>query len=80
MKEKLFEFYGVKTASHIILIIRMIFFGNLSGNTFDAFISRLQGNKAPNSNIIFEFIFFIINAPILLPVIPFTRNYRSKKN
>ncbi len=75
--DKLFNFYGKKTAEHIILIIRMIFFGNLAGNTFDAFISRLKGKKAENSNIIFEFIFFVLNIPILLPLMPFVKKYRK---
>lgn len=69
MTEKLFEFYGAETANHIILMIRIIFFGNLSGNTFDAFLDRLKGKKAENSNVIFEFFFFILNAPIMLPLL-----------
>lgn len=69
MNDKLVEFYGPETASHIILMIRMIFFGNLSGNTFDAFLSRLKGNKVENSNVIFEFFFFIISAPFMLPLL-----------
>ena len=73
MTDKLFEFYGDNTANHIIIFIRMIFFGNLQGNTFDAFLSRLKGNKAKNSNVIFETIFFIINAPLLLPILPFIK-------
>ena len=77
MEEKLFDFYGKKTANHIYIIIRMIFFGNLLGNTFDAFLSRLKGNKAENSNVLFEFFFFIINAPFLLPILPFTKRYRN---
>ncbi len=44
MTVKLFEYYGDKTARHIILFIRMIFFGNLLGNTFDAFLSKLKGS------------------------------------
>ncbi len=77
MKEKLFDYYGDKTANHIILIIRMIYFGNLSGNTFDAFISRFKGKKAANSNVIFEFFFFLLNIPILLPLMPFVKKYRK---
>ncbi len=57
-------------AEHINLIIRMIYYGNLSGNTFDAFISRLKGKKAPNSNALFEAIFFILSVPVLLPILP----------
>jgi AhpD family alkylhydroperoxidase len=77
MKARLFEYYGEKTARHIIAIIRMIFFGNLSGNTFDAFLSRLRGNGAQNSSAIFEMFFFIFAAPFLLPLIPSTRKYRT---
>ncbi len=77
MKKKLFDYYGEKTAKHIIIIIRMITFGNLSGNTFDAFLSRIKGNKAENSNVIFETIFFILNSPIMLPMLPFTKKYRD---
>lgn len=77
MKARLFEYYGEKTAKHIILIIRMIFFGNLSGNTFDAFLSRLRGNKAQNSNVIFELFFFIFTAPFLIPLIPFTKKIQN---
>lgn len=73
MTEKLIEFYGAETANHIILMIRIVYFGNLSGNTFDAFLSRLKGNKAENSNVIFEFFFFLINAPILLPLLLFSK-------
>lgn len=75
MTEKFFEFYGDKNAKHILLIIRMIFFGNLQGNTFDAFLSRLKGNKAENSNIVFEFFFFIINAPFMLPLLLFMKKH-----
>jgi len=77
MTQKLIEFYGTKTAEHILVIIRMIFFGNLTGNTFDAFLSRLKGNKAPKSNVVFEFFFFLINIPFLLPVLPLTKKYRQ---
>ena len=77
MTDKLFEFYGKKTAENILMKIRMIFFGNLYGNTFDAFLSRLKGNKSENSNLIFEFFFFIFSAPLLIPLIPFTKKYRK---
>ncbi len=60
-------FYGERTARHIMLFIRMIFFGNLSGNTFDAFLSRLRGEKAENSSLGFETLHFLISAPVMLP-------------
>jgi len=31
--KKIFDYYGNKTAKHIILVIRMIYWGNLYGNT-----------------------------------------------
>ena len=40
MTDNLFKYYGNKTAEHIILIIRMIFFGNLAGNTFEVFLGK----------------------------------------
>jgi len=80
MTKKLFDFYGEKTAKHIFLMIRMIFFGNLSGNTFDAFLSRLKGKKAKNSNVLFETLFFIVNAPFMLPLMPATKKYRKQLN
>jgi len=67
MTKKLFDYYGEKTANHIILVIRMIYFGNLYGNTWDAVISRFRGVSVPNSNIIFEVVYFLINAPLMFP-------------
>lgn len=58
MTEKFNEYYGEKTANHIFMIIRMIYFGNLLGNTWDAIISRFEGNPVENSSVIFEFFFF----------------------
>jgi len=74
MTQKLIDFYGSKTAEHIILMIRIIFFGNLSGNTFDAFLSRFKGDKAENSNVVFEFLFFLFTSPVMLPL-----HFLSKK-
>ena len=58
MTARLFARYGDKTAKHIILLIRMIFFGNLFGNTWDAVLSRFKGKPAEQSNVIFECVFF----------------------
>lgn len=65
---RLFDYYGERTAEDIILYIRAIFFGNLSGNTFDAFLSRIRGVKAENSALAFEFFFFLLNFPFLFPL------------
>lgn len=70
MAEKLIEAYGPEKADEIQMVIRMITFGNLSGNTFDAFLSRLKGIKAEDSSPFFEFMFFLFGAPFLLPLLP----------
>jgi AhpD family alkylhydroperoxidase len=68
VSKDLFDFYGEKIAKQIILVIRMINFGNLYGNTWDAVISRFKGRPAANSNIVFEILFFLVNAIIMVPV------------
>ncbi|MCB5253435.1 MAG: carboxymuconolactone decarboxylase family protein [Candidatus Cloacimonadaceae bacterium] len=60
-------YYGAKTAGEIMLFIRMILFGNLLGNTYDAFLSRLKGVPAFGSNVIFEFFFFLFSFPVMFP-------------
>ncbi len=68
ISDTLLKFYGDKTAGDINLYIRAIFIGNLSGNTFDAFLSRFRGIKAENSNVFFEFFFFLFTIPVFLPL------------
>lgn len=67
MTTKLFNFYGEKTAKHILLFIRMIFFGNLLGNTWDAVLSRFKGKPAENSHVVFELVFFLLTFIIMTP-------------
>ena len=69
MTNKLFEFYGEKTAKNIILAIRAVTFGNLYFNTWGAIISRFKGNPAPNSNVIFEMVYFLLNFMIITPFV-----------
>jgi AhpD family alkylhydroperoxidase len=75
--ERLYVFYGEKIAEDIILYVRAIFFGNYSGNTFDAFISRIHGVKAEKSSAIFELAFFVLNFPILFPLYLALRNKKT---
>lgn len=65
--DALFKAYGEKKAREIILYLDSIYFSNLSGNTFDAFLSRLHGEKAEESKLCFELFLAVILAPILLP-------------
>jgi AhpD family alkylhydroperoxidase len=67
MTHNLFAVYGAETAQHIILFIRMIFLGNLYGNTWDAVLSRFKGAPAKNSSVLFELAFFLLNAPVMFP-------------
>ena len=46
MTARLFDDYGERTAKHILVLIRTIYFGNLFGNTWDAVLSRFKGHPA----------------------------------
>jgi len=61
--------YERKTAREINAFLKLIFFMNLSGNTFDAFLSRLAGRNAPKSHPLFEAFYAVLAGPILLPVL-----------
>ncbi len=49
--QRLVAYYGPETAADIQAYLRMITFGNLYGNTFDALLSRLVGKPAPASSL-----------------------------
>ncbi|MBN2388619.1 MAG: carboxymuconolactone decarboxylase family protein [Anaerolineales bacterium] len=49
--QRLEAFYGPEKAGDIQAYLRMITFGNLYGNTFDALLSRLRGRPAPGSSL-----------------------------
>lgn len=48
------EYYGEEKARYIMAYIRMIMWGNLMGNTFDAVLSRLKGSPCENSTLCSE--------------------------
>jgi AhpD family alkylhydroperoxidase len=66
--ENLVQKYGRDKANDILLIIRFIYFGNLSGNTYDAFKSRLRGKPAKNGNVILEILISIFFLLLVIPV------------
>lgn len=78
MTERLFAYYGDRTAKDIVLIIRMIFWGNLLGNTWDAVISRLRGNPAEDSSAGFELLFFLLTFPFMFPAMFLARGYQIR--
>jgi AhpD family alkylhydroperoxidase len=68
MTVRLMEIYGEKLAKDITTFVREIQFANLSGNTFDAFLSRIKGDPAPGSSPLFEALFFLVSLPVQGPV------------
>ncbi len=60
--------YGEEKAADIIAFLQLIFFANLSGNTFDAFLSRLEGKPAESGSAVFEGAFALLSAPVLLAI------------
>ena len=65
---QLYTLYGPELAKDILTYVREIQFGNLCGNTFEAFLSRLKGNAARGSNPVFEILFFLLALPVLGPI------------
>lgn len=65
----LFEVYGKKVAAGIMVKLRLIYFGNLCGNTFRAFLSRMKGVKPEDSFWLTELIIFVIILPLFGPLV-----------
>lgn len=63
----LFARYGEAKARQIVHYLNLIYFSNLSGNTFDAFTSRLAGTPG-DGNALFEAAFAAVSAPVLLAI------------
>ena len=90
----LVEFYGSQKANDIMLYIRIIYIGNLMGNTFDALLSRLRGKPHQQSNLFFEAFLFLVVFPLIVFVaaptvlilillsimLPFLRQLAPKSN
>ncbi len=66
--QRLVSYYGPQTARDILAYIRMITFGNLLGNTFDAFFSRLAGRPALSSTLWDELGVLLLTAVGALPM------------
>jgi AhpD family alkylhydroperoxidase len=49
--QRLVDYYGAEIAQDILAYSRMITFGNLYGNTFDALLSRFLGGPAAGSSL-----------------------------
>jgi AhpD family alkylhydroperoxidase len=68
MVRRLEETYGEDKSQQILAYIRMITLGNLTGNTFDAALSRLQGRPAQGSSLGSELAtlaLLVVGTPVL---------------
>ncbi len=65
--QRLVEYYGSATAQDILAYLRMITFGNLYGNTFDALLSRMVGKPAPGSSLWSE-LGVLLGVFLLIPI------------
>lgn len=61
----LVAFYGAPKANDIMLYIRLIYIGNLIGNTFDALRSRMRGKPHPDSHWATELFLFGCAVPLI---------------
>lgn len=78
MTQKFMDFYGKKTGEDIYMFIRIIYFGNLTGNTWDAVLSRFKGNPAPNSQLWFEIVFFLLFFLVMFPAMMWMKKDERK--
>jgi AhpD family alkylhydroperoxidase len=72
--QRVVSYYGEETANVILAYLRMITFGNLLGNTFDALLSRMIGKPAPNSSLSSELevllgVFWVLPSRLILQLI-----------
>jgi len=56
--------YGKNKARDILNYIYAFYIGNLSGNTVDAFKSRLKGKPAENGSFFIEFLLYTFGFPV----------------
>jgi AhpD family alkylhydroperoxidase len=66
-RRRLVDTYGDETALDMLAYMRMITFGNLYGNTFDALLSRLAGNPAAGSSLWSE-LGVLLGVLVLVPI------------
>jgi AhpD family alkylhydroperoxidase len=64
--QRVVDYYGEDMARDILAYLRMITFGNLYGNTFDALLSRFRGKPAAQSSL-WDELGVILGAAVLVP-------------
>jgi len=78
-QQRLVDYYGLETAHDISAYLRMITFGNLYGNTFDALLSRLTWKPAPASSLWAE-MGILLGVFVLVPVEMIKRLFRNRSS
>jgi AhpD family alkylhydroperoxidase len=81
-RSRLINYYGQKKARHIVSFVQIIYFGNLTGNTVDAFLNRCKGKPVKGSNLWSEFTIFLITGSyylIILPLLATTLGYFNSR-
>ncbi|MBK8617179.1 MAG: carboxymuconolactone decarboxylase family protein [Anaerolineales bacterium] len=76
--QRVTSYYGEETANDIMTYLRMITFGNLLGNTFDALLSRFTGKPASGSSLWTE-IGVLLGALWMPPTRLFLQLFKSKR-
>lgn len=69
-EQRFYGYYGREMASDILMYIEVMYFGNLAGNTVEAFLERLKGHPAEESNCCGELIIFLLASPYFLIILP----------
>lgn len=77
--QRVVAYYGSETAGDFLTYIRMITFGNLYGNTFDALLSRLGGRPASGSSLWGE-LGVLLGVFVLVPVEMIKRLFRNRSS
>ena len=72
------SYYGGETANDILTYLRMITFGNLLGNTFDALLSRFTGKPAADSSLWSE-VGVLLGAIWMPPARVFLQLFKTQK-
>lgn len=75
-RRRLVDAYGDETAGDMLTYMRMITFGNLYGNTFDALLSRMAGRPAPGSSLWSE-LGVLLGVLVLVPIEMLKRPVKS---
>jgi AhpD family alkylhydroperoxidase len=65
---RLCEAYDGETVADILVFLRMVTVGNLSGNTYRSFVERLRGRGAGRAGLLDDLLVFIATAPVFGPI------------